>query len=395
MTRRKAFLFAPAFVVLVCAAVQAQAPAAPPDKKHDIDRLIQQLGSDDFEVREEATRKLADRDDALPKLREAMKSGDREVQLRAERLAARIARRLENRRLPELVAGVNKVGLDRFIDQMATRKDFATSARWELAYQLARAAVMRASKVGGKEFSLPELDLSTMTTLTECPPSGPTKAKVLLANGDRGDGEAVEGCLLISSGPLAEQLVAVDGSVLFVNGDVKGCGSVNESVIFCNGEIGYINEVRNSIVIATGGFAGSTGAKGCFFQVQSVGGHTSSRDNVYVNLKEVAAKTSAGNQFVQTEEGPLQMFQLFNPASMGLQTSSADGWAKVDGVGDGTPFARAGFLKGDLVLGLDKGPFGSPELFRRFLRRRGAGDEAVFKVQRGDKVVDLKVQFTD
>ena len=59
MTTRKVLLFAPALVVLICATVPAQGPAAATDKKNDIDRLIQQLGSDDFEVREEATHKLA------------------------------------------------------------------------------------------------------------------------------------------------------------------------------------------------------------------------------------------------------------------------------------------------------------------------------------------------
>jgi hypothetical protein len=397
MTTRKALLLAAAFAaaVLVCGAAAGDKP--PPAKcgGDEIDRLITQLGGDDFDAREEATHKLAERDDALPKLREAAKSSDVETKQRAEKLVAAITRRLEEKTFPVLVAEVNKGGLDRFIDQMATRKDFATPERWELAYRLARAAAARASKLAGKEFRAPELDLPKMAALTACPSAGPSNAKVLLEGGDHGDGETVTGCLLISGGPLAEQLVAVQGSVLFVNGDIKGCGNVSESVVFCNGEIGYVNEVRNSVLIATGGFAGSTGADGCFFDVRSVGGHTRSRDNVYVNLKEVAAKRSERNRFVQSEESPLQMFKFFDPASMGLAVSAAGGWAKVDGVRDGTPFAKAGFLKGDLMLGLGEGPFASPEHFRKFLRRRGAGDEAVFKVQRGDRVVELKVEFSD
>jgi hypothetical protein len=397
MTTRKALLLAAAFAAAVLACGVAAGDEPPPGKGGDdeIDRLIRQLGSDDFDAREEATRRLADRDDALTKLREAAKSADGETKQRAEKLVAAITRRLEEKAFPGLVAEVNKGGLDRFIDQMATRKGFATPERWELAYQLARAAAARASKLGGKEFRAPELDLSKMAVLAASPPAGPSDAKVLLEGGDRGDGETVAGCLLISGGPLAEQIVAVQGSVVFVNGDIKGCGSVSESVVVCNGEIGYVNEVRNSVLVATGGFAGSTGADGCFFDVRSVGGHTRSRDNVYVNLKEVAAKRSERNQFIPTEEGPLRMFKFFDPASMGLAVSAADGWVKVDEVRGGTPFAKAGFAEGDLVLGLGKGPFASPEHFRRFLRRRGAGDEAVFKVQRGDRVVELKVEFAD
>jgi Spy/CpxP family protein refolding chaperone len=60
MTKCKAILLALAFAaVLVGAAVQAQGPAAPLDKKGEIGRLIQQLGSDDFEARQEASTKLA------------------------------------------------------------------------------------------------------------------------------------------------------------------------------------------------------------------------------------------------------------------------------------------------------------------------------------------------
>jgi gas vesicle protein len=59
---------------------------SPPDAKQ-IQKLIRDLGSDDFGIREKATRTLSDAGkEALPALREALQSNDAEVRQRARRI---------------------------------------------------------------------------------------------------------------------------------------------------------------------------------------------------------------------------------------------------------------------------------------------------------------------
>ena len=393
MTTAKVPLFAPVFIVLACAAAWAEGPAAPADTKDDIDRLIRQLGSDDFEAREEASRKLADRDDALRKLRAAAKSEDAETRARAERLVEAISRRLGDKVVQELLKEVNKEGIDRFIDRMALEMDYATAERWQVAYKLAEAVAARASKLSGRQFDAPRLDLANMPTVSQCEGVGCEVSKVRL-NGLKGGVTLLGGCLVVSAGPL-QHITGVENSVVFVNGDMKWITGITNSIIFCNGDLGDVTGVDRSVVICTGEFEGSTTANDNVFDVHKMGGHTTSNDNVYINLKAVKATQQSGNQFIQTDDGPSGLFTLFDPATMGVELRAAEGGVRVASIRDGTPFAKVGFQKDDLVVGVDKAPDASVEAIRKYLRRRAAGDEAVFKVRRGDKIVELTVHFTE
>jgi HEAT repeat protein len=71
-----------ALAVLLSSAL-ALAAAEKPSPKPSVAELIEQLNSRDFKKREAATRALMKRDDALPALREALKSSHAEVRRRA------------------------------------------------------------------------------------------------------------------------------------------------------------------------------------------------------------------------------------------------------------------------------------------------------------------------
>ena len=77
-------------------------------------------------------------DDALAKLRQAAKTDDPEVRRRAEQLVELITKRLGDKAVQELLTEVNKEGVDRFIDRMATAKDYATAERWDRRLQVGR-----------------------------------------------------------------------------------------------------------------------------------------------------------------------------------------------------------------------------------------------------------------
>jgi PDZ domain len=295
-----------------------------------------------------------------------------------------------------MAADVNKGGIDRFIDLMVTRKDYATPERFELAYKLGKALAARASKVGGKELTAPELDLSKMNTITAVPQVRGFVGNKAILDGISDNMSGMGDSLVLSSDSLKGGVTGVKRCVLFINGDVKkSFAGLEDSVVFCNGDLGWITSVNRSVIVVTGTFEGATSANDSCFQAKSFGTYTRSRNNVYINTSQVTATSQEGNRLVQSDDGPLQMFKMFDTSYFGLEMGADDDELKVKTVREGTPFAKAGFEKDDILLRNDKRPIASAEEFRRFLRRQCAGDTATFKVQRGDKVVELKVEFTD
>src|SRR5215204_2872886 len=82
------------WILLVLGAIAAGPTTAPSVNEAQVNALIAQLGHDDFKIREEASSKLAKMGKpALEPLKQAMKSGDPEVQSRAEMLIKRIEQR--------------------------------------------------------------------------------------------------------------------------------------------------------------------------------------------------------------------------------------------------------------------------------------------------------------
>ena len=77
---------------LLCSVAALPVPAGPDEKAAEIEKLIRQLGNDDFDIREEATAKLTKLGEAaLPALKTAAKENpDVEVKQRAAALIARI-----------------------------------------------------------------------------------------------------------------------------------------------------------------------------------------------------------------------------------------------------------------------------------------------------------------
>ena len=86
----KLSLFLPLFSLISALAVRADEPKSGASDV-DIKRWIGQLGSERFEDREQATQRLSKLGkDALPSLREAIKSPDAEVRRRAQELVEEI-----------------------------------------------------------------------------------------------------------------------------------------------------------------------------------------------------------------------------------------------------------------------------------------------------------------
>ena len=153
--------------------------------------------------------------------------------------------------------------------------------------------------------------------------------------------------------------------------------------------------MQNSIILCTNKFKGSCTADDSVFDVHTIGRHTSANNNVYINLKAVETTTQSGNQFIQTDEGPLRLFTFFDLAGLGVELMPVHGGCRVTSVREGTLFAKAGFQKGDIIFSVDNGSGASVDAIRRRLRRPAAGADCVFRVLREDMVVELSVKLAE
>src|SRR5438105_925937 len=97
-------LFPPA-VLLACAAVFADdgKPAVTPDAAA-VRKLIDRLGSDDFETRDRAAKELEKLDEVPDALKQATKSNDAEVRRLARGAIDAITDRVEDRAFKEMMA---------------------------------------------------------------------------------------------------------------------------------------------------------------------------------------------------------------------------------------------------------------------------------------------------
>jgi hypothetical protein len=101
-------------LLVVCASGFAAAPPARVDDewaveliRHRIDRLIDQLGHEKFERREEASKSLSALGElALTALRKATANDDLEIRVRARRLLSSLAQRSAQKEILKLQGGV-------------------------------------------------------------------------------------------------------------------------------------------------------------------------------------------------------------------------------------------------------------------------------------------------
>src|SRR5262245_1946723 len=94
--------------LLATSALTGQDNAGKKASDEEIARLIEQLGSKDYKIREAATGRLKGLDEALPALRRALKSpANEEMRQRAEAVSAVIESRLAEAFIRQTVARVN------------------------------------------------------------------------------------------------------------------------------------------------------------------------------------------------------------------------------------------------------------------------------------------------
>ncbi len=343
-------------------------PGAPADRKsgelaESIEKLIEQLGDDSPKVREAATRKLMERDDAVPALKKALESPDAEVKNRAKIIIAAIENRLRDRGVQQIL----DKGLDLHIDELVARGKEVKDEEWQRIVDLTRALADKAGwkpKGQANPFALEE-DFRTCELVYVDDFKGQTCArKRLLANRATGPTD-VGVSFVVCRGPV-QGIRGITWSIVLANGNITKSdtsGSLWSSIVFCDGNVD-VNLISDSLVLATGNVKGGRNDEHCVV--------------------------------IQGEPNVRKLLNLFNPAEAGLEVADSKTEVKVEKVHENKPFAKAGFQKGDLVLAVGDKEIKGYGDFRKAVRRNFVDKtEPVFKVKRGEQTLELKVSFKE
>lgn len=357
-----------------------------------IDELIKQLGSEDFQVREAATRRLMSREDAAPALHKALKSTDAEVARRAAQILEVFTRRESQRLLDKLVALGKNGEIDQAVDRLVHRKEGSEEeACWqvmaELAWKLVEVGERDFRKIGIKvtdempirDFRRYKAAIKPQAIALQRPCIQKEGAFVI-----RGEEVSVESNILYS-------LVASSGCVR--------AGWLHSSVIF-SGESVEVEGIHSSVIVCDGQFRAKRILKDCFVIARDgVKCPLNVRNCLIITAGSVEVPKEAPvaeNTIKEKEATPLGFVKFFDPSQAGIKVAACDGGVRVEEVHEGKRFAQAGLKKGDVVIAIDRTEVGSPDSFRRLLRRKLAeGGEAVFKVRRSDKILEIPVPCKD
>jgi len=362
------------------------------DRKAEIEKLIADLDSPIFKVREGAVARLiAIGEDALPALRKALDEQPAlDMRTRLGNIEAKMAGAIRERAIGAMGDGTKDIAIDQFIDLMVTCKGFASDRTWESAEKMAQAIVDRSSDIADRKYALPCSDFLKLEVAD--PDRNANQRKRLRVEGMK-EGVATEGSVVISSGTV-EGLSRTRNCVFFVNGDIKGWNRTYNCLIFCTGNVENLHRTSNCIIIATGAFRACSSTTSSFLQVKATEKLTGSARNTYLNLTKIEAiDEPRDDAFPENAKGPLQLFKFFDPASTGIEVADKDGSPRIEKVIEGKPVAIAGARAGDRITRIDGHKAATTEDVKRLLRRKFAGDRARITVARDKEEVTLDVPF--
>jgi hypothetical protein len=360
-----------------------------------IDALIADLGSDLFETREAATQALKERLEALPELRKARRSADREVRLRVEAIltvlepkccfrkaqalakagrAVEVADRLALSATRGIAAEEGWDSLMRFTDQLikSTERYFPlhTGHKLRRGPDFPAGEFRQFAKLyNPREIAERKIDLvsspkdkrKAWDDLIHA-----SKGKLLLRAEEISGGDVIgimRGMIAASGDVQIEQ---ANGSVIVAGGDVK-LGVALCSIIICDGDVELSSPSKvTGPIVARGKVICKVGKLG-YCVARS--GHTLHwRDGKTIDLNDGTPD-------------PFAFVKFFELADVGLaadddplrEKSTAEG-VRLKEVRKTSPFA-SGLRCGDVVTAIEDKKTPTTEIFRRVLRRKLAEEE--------------------
>jgi hypothetical protein len=147
------FLLGFVLSLILFAVAPSTVPAFDPSEKEreEVEALIRQLGSNSFETREAAARRLLEREDATAALQRAKSSEDREIARRATEILNEFGQREERRALARLADLTKNGEIDRAIEMLVRRKKwYAEDSSWQVMMDISNAVMEKGQKSFGK-----------------------------------------------------------------------------------------------------------------------------------------------------------------------------------------------------------------------------------------------------
>jgi len=364
--------------------------------------LIQLLGSKEYQDRENASRALEKRDDAVIELRAALASDNAEVARRAKSILNVIVNRrlmrcleygrsgridliAESARIHETIAD-GKVVWQTILDASweivkLGQPDTAVQQKWKHEgfpeQPFKNFVAQRANYFIGRN----SLDAVKNVRLLTIWHSG-----ILKGNG-------VNRSLIVNAGPIQVDHV-VGGCIVFSTEGLSGSLGLYHSLVVTDGDI-RLRHANNSVVIARGNIriAELTGAK-CNLSLHAGGRvhieslvHNGRRApfNGRTNLLE-------GTEIKEGVRTSLGFVRFFEISDVGIEVRG-DGAPKLEKLLADSPMAKAGLKPGDVILAIDDCKVGDCDAVRRMLRRAFVLGGGVLTISRDGGTLEKPVSF--
>jgi hypothetical protein len=184
---------------------------------------------------------------------------------------------------------------------------------------------------------------------------------------------------LVAGGPV--EMLFAGHTVIQCDGDLEARQILDGCVVVASGSVCCPRHTQNCLILAGG-------------EVR-VPDYHDVRDCIIRSSSSlvVAKKGRLGrNDIKERDKNALAPVRFFQPAHVGIEVAAAEGAVRLKRLDVDKAFARAGLRAGDLILQVDGTAVGTPEGFRKTLRRRVAsGGEGVFKLRRAGKTFDVQV----
>jgi hypothetical protein len=384
------------------------AAARGPSGVRDVERLIEDLGSKDFDVREAATRALKELDEAPPTLRRALGASDLEVRRRAAEIVEGIEQRRAMRGLRRAQALAKEGRIVEAVERVVffARQDsegaggqaltgFAAAILEQLPAKYLRYGVL----ASGQRQKLPAGDFRTYVDSAR--PHEIVGGK--LSYGQR-DAERF-GCFVFARGEEVsfEHNPNCLWSLVATSGEFRCRPPVRESVIIAGGNV-KIGDALGAIIVCDGDVEVTEGATGCLIVAR---GKVTSPSPLRTDV--VRSRDFVSNPFAEKEVGtkvtpdPLAFVKFFELFDVGLTVAEPDGQGEAvqDGVclkevRKGTMFSPV-LQAGDVVTAIDGTKTASQEVLRKLLRKQLArgGPRITLSVRRAGKTSDIAVPVKD
>jgi hypothetical protein len=401
-------------VVGCCVALASDIP--PPRPKVDVAALVRQLGSEDFNEREEASRQLA----ALPvdeppaELLAALKSSNPEVRDRAAKAAKAIREAAARRRLPRDERFATRGQVDLYVASTAALdqalKD--TDERlWVPAFDLGAKVAASADTTGDRKPGCPSTAKDFPTYCSFSKPKFFRLTAVSLTGERNAASEPIEGYhqviqagnvdaaksingLVVSRGPVRAKM-NINSSLILATGDVTAEHNISGSIVVCDGDVSAGKYLSQSVVIARGNITVKGAASSCTL---IAGGS--------VTVGKLPDPVARGEdpkdahrrraEIREKDSNPLGFITFFELRRIGLDVKTADGAVLVASVAAGNVCDKAGLKVGDTVLEVNGKKPSDAESLRRLLRDAlAAVGEATVKLRRGQDTVTAKLAISD